>query len=146
MSFIKPPAFLVPEFEEENSDEETMQSSPKTTGEVSQNMPSPCKALDVKNLKTTAEQLLYNAWRESELKLKKAEDTNAELRKHLEQMQLRLSSLEEKCQKSSNNIVSEHENIYNTDDEELNKETEWIVKKVGQKNAKQVHLYHHLRH
>lgn len=112
MSLVKPAAFLIPEFEEEDLVMSGSQSSPNKEIEI-----------DPNHLKTATEQFLYNAWKE-------AENNNAQLASQLHELQQRLFALENNVQshEQPSGSTSVKDNIvYSTDEEELNKETKWVL-------------------
>lgn len=127
MSLVRLPTFLTSEFEE---------------SDLEQNMDvsfSPSK-IDASQLKTSTEQFLYNAWLESQASLKTAEEKNGLLQSSLEQLQKRLETLEKLSNVQSVNTpikesgtgcsgASARNQDYLTDEEELCRETNWIVQK-----------------
>lgn len=130
------PSGLIPEYEEEDLSSNVSKTSPIKNLEQ----------INPQNLKTPLEQILYNALIETQGKLDESEKINISLQGTLEQLNNRLSVLETPSQlktvvdnrvylsKNPKIVPQSTEMEYNTDEEELEKETAWI--RVGKRNNK----------
>lgn len=146
-------SFLIPEFEECDMEGQTSTSM----------SPSKDICIDVNQLQTPTEQILYNAWKESETQRRQAEANTRLLQTQLNNLQTKLSALEKAFQKKPEKVTqkivtneeplalrkekadlkttannkdlqeneTESNNIggYFTEEDELERETNWILEK-----------------
>ena len=113
------PACLVPEFDEEEMDGER----PTPNLVLS---PSKRNLFDETVIKSSNKEALFQAW-------KKAENKSLQLQKQVEDLLARVAALEAKPP-----VPEEHSNpvVYETDEEQLARDTDWILKKSKKANAR----------
>ncbi|XP_039275088.1 uncharacterized protein LOC120349185, partial [Nilaparvata lugens] len=115
---VKPPSFPASEQEEKEATNESMDTNNMAnTPEI---QCSPDQYIKANKLKSSAEQVLFIAWKESDEKRKELERSNAELLQKMQDLEKRFLNIEKKI-----HSPQPTEN-YSTNEEELAKETEWI--------------------
>jgi hypothetical protein len=118
---LKLPSFLAPEFEEQEDEESNIENMDTT--KPSEIQCSPDRYIKSNKLHSAAEHALFIAWKESDEKRKQLEKSNVELQRRIEDLELRFQKIEQNIQQPCSPAVAEN---YSTNEDELEKETEWI--------------------
>lgn len=110
----------------------TQYSTPPTT--VEQQMHQNQNLFAEKGLRTQNEQAFYNAWFQSENARKSLETTVNLLQSEIFAMKIQINNMNINPSSKDNAVA----NVYETDEEELARETEWLRVKQREKKRKQM--------